>query len=213
MSALKWVLIAGGGYLLLTRTNLLCSVGIGASCGAPATPQPTTGGPQPGATPGVTPAPVAPGPPQVSPTAVAAASGGGYMSLAAILSRLKAACAANNVPMVQGDYSATPWGFNWWLNQVSGIDLGPVMGTVFAGCGTNPNAGCDVTPISLMQFWSNVAPYLQQSKGLSGVGLARLAAALRGAGCASGPFTGRYGCFPTERSFALAVVRQDSAGA
>lgn len=198
--ALKWVLILGGGYLVASRTNLLCMVGVGASCGT-AAGAPPTGGPQPGATPGVVTSPVAAAPPPTP-----APTGGGYVSLAAILGRLQAALAQNNTPQSQGNYVATPWGFNYWLNQVSGIDIGPVIGQLFPGCGTG--AACDTANITLPQFWSAVAPYLQSSKGLSGFGLARAAAALRGTGCNG--YAGRYSCFPVSRPYALAMARQTS---
>lgn len=185
---IKVGLVALGGYFVATRTNLLCAVGIGASC-TPAAPLPSTGGPQPGTTPGVTPAPVAAAPPVA------------YNTIAAIYGRLVAALQQNGVAQSQGQYVATPWQFAYWLKQISGIDITPSIGTIFAGCGTG--GACDTGNITLPQFWSPVATWLQQTQGLSGLGLARLAAALRGLGCnAYGGPGGRYSCFPAKVSYA-----------
>lgn len=62
-NGLKWLLLLGGGYFLVSKTTLLCPViGNCAPAAGAAPPAPATGGPQPGATPGVTPAPVSPAP-------------------------------------------------------------------------------------------------------------------------------------------------------
>lgn len=198
-TAIKLLLVVGGGWLLATKTNMLCSLGIGASCGAPAAPVlPSTGGPQPGATPGVVTAPVAPTPAAVPIPA--------YNTLASVYDRLAAITARSDsgLSMAGGLAVATPWQFNWYLNKVTGYDLGPVLGQLFPGCGTGVQGGCDTTPITIAQFWTAAAPYLQQSKGLSGIrSLAGLAARLQGLGCS------RFGgCYPDQASRALGMARR-----
>jgi hypothetical protein len=98
--------------------------------------------------------------------------------------------------------------FNYWLNQVSGYDIGPVIGQLFPGCGTG--GACDTSNITFSQFWTTVSQYLQTSKGLSGIALGRaaaLAAALRGLGCVD-----RYTCVPDSIPYSNAIARMTSAG-
>lgn len=86
-----------------------------------------------------------------------------------IRTKMIAAMTAGQVPQSGGDFTGTPWGFNWWLNQVAGIQI-PDMGAAFPGCGTGVQGGCDTTQISFTQFWSQAAPFLQKQGSLSGIG-------------------------------------------
>lgn len=86
---------------------------------------------------------------------------------------LVAALQAANAPQSGGDYSLTPWQFNYYLAQATGVNLATVsgdIGKVFPGCGTGAAGGCDNTPISLTAFWSTAAPWLQKNGNLSGIG-------------------------------------------
>lgn len=196
---IKILAVGVGGWFLATRTNLLCSVGIGASCGAPApAAPPTTGGPQPGATPGVVTAPIAPAGGAAAPPPAPVS----YNTLAAVQARMLSIMAQNNVPTSQGQYTATPWQFNYWLNQVTGYDIGPVIGQLFPGCGTG--GACDTGNITFGQFWTVVASWLGTNKGLSGLrgSLGAVAANLKGLGC------NRYGCYPMAPSQSVAMARR-----
>lgn len=140
---LKAGLLAGGAYLLYEWLK------------------PATAAAQSSATPGAT--PTAPSPAPAAPSVA-------YNSLDSIYQRLVQALQKNNVPQQQGQFVATPWGFDYFLNQVSGLSVGQLagdMGAVFPGCGTGQ--ACDTTAITLPQFWSAAAAVLNKTKGLTGL--------------------------------------------
>jgi len=87
---------------------------------------------------------------------------------ASVLAKLQAAA-----PGAGFGNGATPWQWNYLLAQVSGINLATAVGdigTLFQGCGTGVQGGCDTTPISLDQFWAVASPWLKSHGSLSGIG-------------------------------------------
>lgn len=115
---------------------------------------------------GTTPPPPAPG---TTPVTTPPAAQSAYNSLAAIYLRLTAQVQANStdpaITQSQGQFSAPPEVFNYYLGQISTFALDSAgMAAVF------PQGNA---PVTLPNFWGPVSQYLAQNKGLSGLGLFR----------------------------------------
>jgi hypothetical protein len=98
---------------------------------------------------------------------------------ASLLLLLRARIAGANDPAVttvNGDFVATPYVFNFYLES---IGSGPPTGTTYTGGGWPPDVNVvfsgNVQPISLTAYWNAMSSYLSQTltfnSGVSGLGI------------------------------------------